>query len=109
NFGGAVPPSTVFPQSLAVDYLRVYGAPDTAERFEAPFVDDFVGWQEVTVPFSAFQRSLHQPPGAPDDGFGRAQVWGYGFVLPEGGTRGGDMWLARVDLDVARNVTVTSA
>ena len=74
---------------MKVDYVRVYGAPDTAERFEAPFVDDFVGWRRLTVPFSSFTRSRRQPHGAPNDGFGRAQVWGYGFVLPEGGTRGG--------------------
>ena len=36
-------------------------------------------------------------------------MWGYGFVLPEGGTRSGDMWLSRVELDPARNVTVTTA
>jgi beta-glucanase (GH16 family) len=109
NFGGPVAPGTVFPQSMAVDYIRVYGAEDTAERFEAPFVDDFRGWRRVTVPFSAFQRSASQPDGAPNDGFGRAQVWGYGFVLPEGGTRAGEMWLARVDLDPTRHVTVGTA
>jgi beta-glucanase (GH16 family) len=108
NFGGAVSPDTVFPQSLKVDYIRVFGAPDTAERFEAPFVDDFVGWRKVTVPFTAFQRSAVQPPQAPNDGFGRTQVWGYGFVLPDGGTRSGEMWLARVELEVASNVTVTT-
>jgi beta-glucanase (GH16 family) len=109
NFGGDVPPATVFPQSIKVDYIRVFGAPDTAERFEAPFVDDFVGWRKVAVPFSAFRRSRHQPDGAPNDGFGRTQVWGYGFVLPKGGTRAGEMWLARVDLEAARNVTVANA
>ena len=108
NFGGAVGPDTVFPQSMAVDYIRVFGAPDTAERFEASFVDDTVGWRRVTVPFSSFQRSARQPHGAPDDGFGRAQVWGYGFVLPEGGTRSGDLWLARVELDPTRHVTVST-
>jgi beta-glucanase (GH16 family) len=109
NFGGPVGEGTVFPQRLKVDYIRVYGARDTAERFEAPFVDDFVGWRRVTVPFSSFTRSGRQPLGAPKDGFGRAQVWGYGFVLPEGGTSKGEMWLARVELEAARNVTVTSA
>ena len=108
NFGGEVSPDTVFPQSMKVDYIRVFGAPDTAERFEAPFVDDFVGWRKVTVPFTAFRRSRHQPHRAPNDGFGRTQVWGYGFVLPEGGTRAGEMWLARVELEAARNVTVTT-
>jgi hypothetical protein len=104
-----VGPDTVFPQSMAVDYIRVYGAEDTAERFEAPFVDDSVGWRRITVPFSAFRRSAFQPHGAPNDGFGRAQVWGYGFVLPEGGTRAGEMWLARVELDPTRHVTVSTA
>jgi beta-glucanase (GH16 family) len=109
NFGGPVSPDTVFPQTMKVDYIRVFGAPDTAERFSAPFVDDFVGWRKVTVPFGTFQRSARQPFRAPNDGFGRSEVWGYGFVLPEGGTRGGDMWLARVELEAARHVTVTTA
>jgi beta-glucanase (GH16 family) len=108
NFGGAVGADVAFPQSMAVDYIRVFGAEDTAERFEAPFVDNTVGWRRVTVPFSSFQRSAHQPHGAPNDGFGRDQVWGYGFVLPEGGTRSGHLWLSRVDLDPARNVTIHS-
>ena len=109
NFGGAVGPGTVFPQSMAVDYIRVFGAEDTAERFEAPFVDDFVGWRKITVPFSAFRRSAQQPPGAPNDGFGRTQVWGYGFVLPDGGTRSGEMWLSRVDLDPPHLTVSTNA
>jgi len=108
NFGGAVGADVVFPQSMAVDYIRVFGAEDTAERFEAPFVDDSVGWRRITVPFSSFRRSAQQPHHAPNDGFGRDQVWGYGFVLPEGGTRSGHLWLSRVDLDPARNVTIRS-
>jgi beta-glucanase (GH16 family) len=109
NFGGPVGPDTIFPQSIAVDYVRVYGARDTSERFEAPFVDDFIGWRRLTVPFSSFTRSARQPQGAPNDGFGLTQVWGYGFVLPEGGTPTGEMLLARVELEAARNGTVMSA
>ncbi|HEX2443916.1 MAG TPA: carbohydrate binding domain-containing protein [Vicinamibacterales bacterium] len=109
NFGGPVGADTVFPQSIAVDYVRVYGAPDTSERFEAPFVDDFAGWRRLTVPFSSFTRSAWQPHGAPNDGFGRAEVWGYGFVLPDGGTRAGEMLLARVELEPVRNVTVATS
>jgi beta-glucanase (GH16 family) len=108
NFGGPVGADTVFPQMYKIDYVRVYGAPDTSERFEAPFVDDFVGWRRLTVPFSNFTRSRQQPHGAPNDGFGRMEVWGYRFVLPEGGTRAGEMWLASVELEAARNLTVTS-
>jgi hypothetical protein len=108
NFGGPVGADTVFPQALKIDYIRVFGAPDTSERFDAPFVDDFLGWRRVTVPFSNFTRSRRQPHGAPNDGFGRTQVWGYRFVLPEGGTRGGETLLARVELEAARHLTVTS-
>jgi len=79
--GGPVAPDTAFPQSLLVDYVRVYQAPDTAERFVSSFRDDAVGWHEVTVPFSGFTRAADQPPGAPDDGLGLDQVWGYGFRL----------------------------
>jgi beta-glucanase (GH16 family) len=77
-------PTTVFPQTLQVDYVRVYQGPDTAERFDATFVDDFTGWQKVTIPFSEFERSAVQPAGAPDDGFGLDEVWGYEFGLPAG-------------------------
>ncbi|MBV7335120.1 family 16 glycosylhydrolase [Chloroflexi bacterium TSY] len=86
NFGGAVDPNISLPQSMAVDYIRVYQGPDTAERFEANFTDNFSGWQEVVLPFFAFMRSDEQPEGAPNDGLGLSEVWGYGFTLPNGGT-----------------------
>jgi beta-glucanase (GH16 family) len=96
NFGGPVSESLTFPQSMAVDYIRVFQGPDTAERFEASFVDDFTGWQEVTVSFADFTRSADQPSGAPDDGLGLSEVWGYGFTLPDGGLPDGVTWLDQV-------------
>jgi beta-glucanase (GH16 family) len=95
NFGGAIDPDLELPQDYKVDYVRVYQAPDTAERFEASFVDNFVGWQEVVIPFASFTRSAEQPDGAPDDGLGLNEVWGYGFTLPGGGTAQGSL---RIDL-----------
>lgn len=77
-------PTSTFPQSLYIDYVRVYQPADSAERFEAGFVDDFTGWQKVTIPFGDFQRSAAQPPNAPDDGLTLTEVWGYGFELPAG-------------------------
>jgi beta-glucanase (GH16 family) len=74
--------STIFPQTMTVDYVRVYQGPDTAERFDALFTDNFSGWKQVSLPFSAFDRSSEQPVGAPDDGLGLTEVWGYGFGLP---------------------------
>lgn len=82
NFGGAVGEDTIFPQMMLVDYVRLYQAPDTAERFEATFTDNFSGWQRISLPFSAFRRSANQPLGAPNDGLTLASVWGYGFKLP---------------------------
>lgn len=84
NFGGAVDPNIELPASMAVDYIRVYQGDDTAERFEATVVDDFVGWQKIEIPFSEFTRSADQPDGAPDDGLNLNQVWGYGFDMPSG-------------------------
>ena len=85
NFGGAIDPNLQLPQSMAVDYIRVYQGPDTAERFDATFVDNFSGWQQVEVPFTSFTRSAEQPAGAPNDGLTLNDVWGYGFSLPAGG------------------------
>ena len=94
NFGGPVDAGMTFPQDTLVDYVRVYQAADTAERFEATFTDDFVGWREINLPFEVFSRSTNQPAGAPDDGLTLSEVWGYGFVMPRGTT--GSFYLDRV-------------
>jgi beta-glucanase (GH16 family) len=105
NFGGPVGEDTVFPQTMKVDYVRVYQGPDTAERFESTFVDDFSGWQKVEIPFDTFVRSADQPAGAPDDGLGLNDVWGYGFELP-GGSSSGSLMLDQVRLNAPLAVTV---
>jgi beta-glucanase (GH16 family) len=88
NFGGPVGDDVQFPQEYLLDYVRVYQGPDTAERFETSFTDNFVGWQEVMIPLSDFVRSADQPAGAPDDGLGLDEVWGYGLALPAGNAGG---------------------
>ncbi|MFZ2489702.1 MAG: family 16 glycosylhydrolase, partial [Anaerolineae bacterium] len=85
NFGGTISPDLTFPQQMLVDYVRVYQATNTSERFVASFTDNFSGWREVSLPFSVFTRDTLQPVGAPNDGFGLDDVWGYGFSLPEAG------------------------
>ncbi|AZC13140.1 carbohydrate binding domain-containing protein [Microbacterium sp. ABRD28] len=77
NFGGPLGADLTFPQELKVDYLRVFQAPDDAERFRASFTDDVAGWRYVEVPFDAFERSDEQPEGAPDDGLQLTSVSGY--------------------------------
>ncbi|MEZ4709847.1 MAG: family 16 glycosylhydrolase [Caldilineaceae bacterium] len=111
NFGGAIGPDLVPPQSMLVDYVRVYQGPDTAEHWETSFADSFSGWQEVVLPFSAFARGAEQPAGAPDDGLNLDEVWGYGFALPEGGTTSGALRLDQVRLQLVpppTAITVTN-
>jgi beta-glucanase (GH16 family) len=110
NFGGPVGEDTDF-QDMLVDYVRVYQGPDTAERFEATFTDNYGGWQEVAIPFTSFTRGADQPAGAPDDGLGLNEVWGYGLMLPEGGTSTGTLRLDQVRLEVVplpTEITVTN-
>ncbi len=109
NFGGPVGDDTVFPQKMLVDYVRVYQGPDTAERFESQFVDDFNGWQRVEVPFASLVRSADQPDGAPDDGLTLTEVWGYGFSLPDDDNR--TVYLDQVRLEIIpppTEITVTN-
>jgi beta-glucanase (GH16 family) len=102
GFGGGVDESMSFPQEMRIDYVRVYQAADTAERFEATFVDNFNGWREITLPFPSFQRSSTQPDAAPDDGLTLSEVWGYGFRIPAG--TNGEFYLDRVRSEPGRLV-----
>ncbi|MCY7326154.1 MAG: family 16 glycosylhydrolase, partial [Microbacteriaceae bacterium] len=86
NFGGAPGEDLVFPQSLTLDYIRVFQAPDTAERFETTFVDNQAGWRKVTVAFADLTRAADQPAGAPNDGPTLTDVQGYGFGFSGAGT-----------------------
>jgi len=86
NFGGALGDDLEFPQSLTVDYIRVFQAPDTAERFTADVMVKGTGWQKVTVPFDAFTRAKQQPAGAPNDGLTLTDVQGYSLGLRGNGT-----------------------
>ena len=83
NWPGNPDETTGFPQRLLVDYVRVYGAPNASDRFEASFTDDFEGWRQIRLPFARFTRSATQPAGAPKDGLGLTEVWGYRFRVPE--------------------------
>ena len=80
NWPGYPNETTTFPQTMLVDYVRVYGAPSSAERFETTFVDDFEGWQLIERPFTSFIRSSNQPANAPDDGLTLTNIWGYQFT-----------------------------
>jgi beta-glucanase (GH16 family) len=79
NWPGSPDDSTTFPQTMLVDYVRVYGAGSNADRYRASFVDDFTGWQRIDLPFTAFQP-VGAIAGAEAPELG--DVWGYGFILP---------------------------
>jgi beta-glucanase (GH16 family) len=87
NFGQAVGPDTVFPQSMLVDYVRVYGVTDTSERYESSFSDNFSGWKLITLRLKSFARSADQPDGAPNQGLQLAHISGFGLKLPAGITQ----------------------
>jgi endoglucanase len=54
--------------------------PDTAERFEYSFTDNFSGWKDFNLPWSAFQRRTDwQPSSAPNDGLTLKEIWGFNF------------------------------
>ena len=55
NFGGAVGSDTTFPQQTLVDYVRLYQARPKPVSFAASFRDDFRGWKQISIPFSAFK------------------------------------------------------
>lgn len=76
--------TTTFPQEMVVDYVRVYQQSDTSARYVASFSDDSEGWTRVRLPFAVFERAAEQPDGAPDDGFGRREVWGVGIEVDGG-------------------------
>ncbi len=58
---------------------------DTSERFVWLFTDNWTGWRHFSVPWWSFTRRTDwQPAGAPNDGFGRSQVWGFNFSFISG-------------------------
>ncbi len=56
NFGGPVGEDTTFPQSMLVDYVRLYQAKSKSTTFTASFKDDFMGWQKIDLPFESFKN-----------------------------------------------------
>lgn len=57
---------------------------DHAERYQAQIIDNDMGWREVRIPFSQFQRRTMQFPGAANDGLTRSAVQGLTLIVPHG-------------------------
>lgn len=59
---------------------------EASELWTTSFTDDWAGWHQVEIPFSAFQyRTDYQPVGGIDHVLGLTEMWGYAFTLPVGG------------------------
>lgn len=100
NFGGAVGPSTTFPQATLVDYVRLYQATPQLIPFDATFRDNFTGWKQINIPFSAFH-------GAAGTTLDLTKVQSLRFGVP--GRMASPVWLDQIRLGCANDVTVTSA
>jgi beta-glucanase (GH16 family) len=99
NFGGTVGADTVFPQSMKVDYVRLYQGKPKPVGFKAFFADNFNGWRKIDVPLSSFS-------GKPGTTLDRTAVTALYFE-----TQAGQRGLALIDqirLTCADTITVTS-
>jgi hypothetical protein len=99
NFGGTVGADTTFPQTMLVDYVRLYQSKPNLEQFRATFRDNFTGWKQITLPFSAFQSPQGQLPNS-------TKIASFGFELPDG--LRGPVLLDQIRLTCANEVPVTS-
>jgi beta-glucanase (GH16 family) len=99
NFGGAVSPSTAFPQSTLVDYVRLYQARPRTAEFSAAFRDDVRGWRRVSLPFSTFA-------GERGTSLNLSSVTGIHFETPTGSRS--PVRLDQIRLNCADTVTVSS-
>jgi hypothetical protein len=117
NFGGSVGPDATFPQTMSVDYVRLYQAKPRLVSFGASFRDDFSGWKRISIPFSAF-RSDEEKGGREEEGEGEHEgegqrakldlsaVQSIGFEVPE--DTGDPVLLDQIRLNAPSDVTVTS-
>ncbi|MFF9278448.1 glycoside hydrolase family 3 protein [Streptomyces griseosporeus] len=58
---------------------------EASELWTTSFTDDFSGWQQIELPFTAFvYRTDYQPVGGIDHVLGLTAMWGYALTLPTG-------------------------
>jgi beta-glucanase (GH16 family) len=99
NFGGPVGEDTVFPQSMHVDYVRLYQAKDKPVAFKASFSENFSGWQKIDLPFDAFSN---------EDGYvlDTTAIHSLEFKIPGGSNM--PVMLDQIRLSCPTEITVTS-
>jgi len=99
NFGGAVGADTTFPQTMSVDYVRLFQTKPKPVSFNASFQDNFSGWKKISVPFSAFQNG---------DGYvlDLSKIQTMRFVIPDGLSK--PVLVDQIQLNAPCDVTVTN-
>ena len=99
NFGGSVGENTTFPQSMSVDYVRLYQTRPKPVAFNASFPDDFTGWKQISIPFSEFQNV---------DGLALdlSNIQTLRFLIPDGLSN--PVLIDQIRLSAPCDVTVTS-
>ena len=99
NFGGPVGEDTTFPQSMLVDYVRLYQAKDKPVNFKASFSENFSGWQKINLPFEAFTN---------DDGYilDTTAIKSIEFKIPGGSNM--PVMLDQIRLSCSLEATVTN-
>ena len=97
NFGGPVGPETTFPQTMSVDYVRLYQTPPAPTTFTTSFRDDFTGWRKLSIPFSAFT-------GADGSTVDTTNIKTLRFNIPDGSNR--PVMIDQIRLSCPSEVTV---
>ena len=70
---------------LSTCFARIVSLARTPSRLDISYItDDVAGWTEISIPMTDFVRSADQPAGAPNDGLGLDEVWGYSLGFPTG-------------------------
>ena len=100
NFGGAVGSDVTFPQTMSVDYVRLYQTQPAPTSFSISFREDFNGWRKLSFPFSAFM-------GADGSTVDTTNIKSIRFTIPDGSNK--PVMLDQLRLNCPETVTVQNA
>ena len=97
NFGGQVGSETTFPQTMSVDYVRLYQTQPAPTSFSTSLRDDFSGWKKISIPFTAFQ-------GANGSVVDTTNIKTLRFTIPDGSNK--PVMVDQIRLNCPSDVTV---
>jgi beta-glucanase (GH16 family) len=97
NFGGEVGSATTFPQTMSVDYVRLYQTQPAPTSFATSFRENFTGWKKISIPFSAFV-------GANGSSVDTTNIKSIRFTIPDGSNK--PVMLDQIRLNCPSDVTI---